>query len=103
MRFLMTVAGFASLGVAVVLCFPYGSLAWQETAFRRRVRNTSFEDLVTGKHTERQYHPVSETIVSVGPVTLSGWRLWAVAGGLALLGVLIAYFGVYALSSRPNS
>jgi hypothetical protein len=42
-------------------------------------------------------------IISVGPLTLSGWRLWAVAGGLMVVGLLFASLGVYALSSRGSA
>ena len=100
MRFLMTIGGIGSLGLAVLLCLPLGSLAWQEISFRRSVRKTSFADLVAGNYAHKT--SPSEMIVSVGPLTLSGWRLWVTAGGLAAVGALFACLGVYALSSRES-
>ena len=68
---------------------------------RRDAARTSFAHLVAGRHPRR--HSPSEMIISVGPLTLSGWRLWAVAGGLMVVGLLFASLGVYALSSRGSA
>jgi ABC-type antimicrobial peptide transport system permease subunit len=102
MRFLMTIGGVASLGLAVLLCLPFGRLVWQEISLRRSARKTSFEDLVSGQYSH--HGSPSEMIISVGPLTLSGWRLWAAAGGLVAIGFLFGWLGAYALLSRePGS
>ena len=98
MRLLMTIGGVGSLVLAVLLCLPLGSLAWQEVSFRRSARKTTFADLVSGSYPH--HSSPSEMIVSVGPLTLSGWQLWAAAGGVAAIGALFARLGVYVLSSR---
>ena len=100
MRFILTIGGLASLGLAVLLCLPLGYLAWQEISLRQRARKTSFADLVSGNYSH--HTAPSEVVISVGRLTLSGWQLWAAAGGLVVVGVLFAWLGVYALLSRGS-
>jgi hypothetical protein len=100
MRLFMTIGGIGSLGLAVLLCLPLGSLTWQEISFGRSARKTTVADLVSGNYPN--HSSPSEMIVSVGPLTLSGWQIWAAAGGIAVVGVLFACLGVYVLSSRES-
>jgi len=96
----MTIGGVVSLGLAVVLCLPLGYLGWQEISLRRSAGKTSVADLVSGNYSH--HTSPSEMIISVGPLTLSGWRLWAVAGGLVVVGLLFGWLGAYALLSRES-
>ena len=98
MRILVTIGRIASLGLAVALCAPAVLLIRQEIICPRTARSTSFADLVSGSYSHHA-NP-SEMLVSVGPLTLSGWQLWVAAGILVLAGLLFAWLGVHAILSR---
>jgi hypothetical protein len=94
MRILQLVGGIVSIGFGVLLCIPALFLAWQAIPFPpsssppgslpRSTRHTDF-------------------ILSVGSTTITGWQMWALVGGLALGGVLLAILGFHGLSSRDAS
>ena len=95
MRILVSVGGILSLMLAVAFCAPVVVLVRQDIICRRAARNVTFTDVVSGTYPHNP-NP-RELAVSVGPVTLFGWRLWAAVGILALVGILFAGLGVYAL------
>jgi hypothetical protein len=78
--------GFLSLGVGVMLCIPVGFLAWHSAWFSAGTVHTHFV-LSFGN----------------GSMALTDWQLWALVGGLTLVGVLLAIVGLYLFSSRDEN
>lgn len=48
-----------------------------------------------------QYYMISA--ISIGNVTLAGWKMWAFLGGLAAAGVAVVFYGIFLLVSRRTN
>lgn len=79
MRIFRIIGGIVSLVVGGLLCFPAGVLGW--TLFSH--------------HTD--------TILSIGTVSFSGWQMWGVVAGLACIGLFCVVFGFYLISTKESS
>jgi hypothetical protein len=86
MRIVSILLGSLSLGVGVLLCIPVGFLAWHSALFSA---GTVHEHFILSFGT--------------GSMALTDWQMWASAGGLALVGVLLAIVGLYLFSQKDES
>jgi uncharacterized membrane protein len=95
MRVLNTVGGVLILGLGVLLCILAGYVAWQLISFPGTVSSPGSLPRNGSRH--------SDFILIIGSRTLSGWQLWALPGGLAGLGVLLAIVALYLLLPPQSS
>lgn len=79
MKILRIFGGILSLALGVALCVPAGFLVWK-----------SF--------------PHADFILSIniGTTTLTGWPMWSVVVGLAVVGMLCLLLGFYLISTKDS-
>jgi hypothetical protein len=91
MRIVTFISGLLSLGGAVLLAIPVISLVWHGFL---GARSSSQPGSLPRSQSRTDF------ILSIGSWTFSGWEMWLVVAGLAILALLLFVFGVYALSAR---
>ena len=89
-RFLIILVGFLSFAAGVLLCVPLGWASWLMTIpWRSSFRHPGAS--VSIIHIDLTF--------STGAFSLSGWALWTVLGGMAVIGVILTLTGVHLVSS----
>ena len=96
MRLILVIAGVVAWGLGIALCIPGAVIIWREIASRHAGRRASFADFIAGR---MSHH--SDYTLHIGDLTVSGWHLWALLGGMAGVGAVLILGGVYVLFLRP--
>ena len=85
MRVFEVVVGVLSLALGALLCFPAAIIAWLTVS--SRFGGPSFSPGFA---------------LSIESLTVTGWQMWLLVGGLTLFGVFVAIVGFDVLSSNAD-